>query len=55
MFNTPNRRPFGKTIQGCIAATMFAATSSVLAANVTIIQVSDLHGNMVPHACVIET
>lgn len=48
-------RLFGKGIRGAVIAAMVTGSATAMAAkNVTIIQVSDLHGNLVPHAGVIE-
>ncbi len=43
-----------KKLLGFTAAAMMAVSTASMAADVTIIQVSDLHGNMVPHAGIIE-
>ena len=53
--NNPNRiKEFGK-VMGSLLVASAMSIGAAKAAEVTIIQVSDLHGNMVPHAGIIET
>jgi sulfur-oxidizing protein SoxB len=56
MFYTIHKKELSKflTSMTAAAALAFAATDMANAADVTIIQVSDLHGNLVPHAGIIE-
>ena len=56
MFYSTHKKEFSKLVTSMTAAAAlaFAATDMANAADVTIIQVSDLHGNMLPHAGIIE-